>query len=382
MASTAVETSVFMWGDRRSSEHDIKAMARALADSGVVDSLSIPDHMVNLIPPSLWTPEHAPLAALVDDPDSLMDAVVMGMLAHAGAPELHLNFCGDPVRRSPADWCQLMWSLSSVLDGKVRFQFGPGEAKNLNPYGHKRAQGLARFEDLLKISKALWDADKPIDYIGNHWELQQAYLGSAKSHRPQIWSMGTGPKQLELATTYCDGMTGSIPNVWTTPAHAKAEIDQIKAMLVDKGRDPAQIGFGAFCMVICHEDPVVIDRALDNPIIRWLAAVVGRLKSPAEFRKDGIEPATPEGWLYFQKLLPYATSAAFADDVVSKSSRRMAEASFLYGDAASIATQIRGYADAGITAINLMDFAPLVLQPADAMRSLERMIAICATLKG
>ena len=166
MTRRSVETSVLIWGDRHIPERMIMEQARALDASGVVDSLTIPDHMVNLIPPSLWTPENTPLANVLGDPDSLMDAVVMGMIAHAAAPKLHLNFAGDPVRKSPADLCQLMWSMASITEGRVRFQFGPGEIKNLNPYGHKRSEGLARFEDLLRISHALWEAKGPIDYAG------------------------------------------------------------------------------------------------------------------------------------------------------------------------------------------------------------------------
>lgn len=382
MSNQPVETSVFAWGDRHLPAQVIQHQASTLQASGVVDSLSIPDHMVNLIPPSLWTTDHTPMARILKDPDSLMDAVVMGMLAHSAAPGLHLNFCGDAVRKSPADLCQLMWTMAAITQGRVRFQYGPGEAKNLNPYGHKRAQGLARFEDLLRMSHALWHADGPIDLIGNHWEFKQAYLGGAKTHRPEIWSMGTGPKQVELATTFCDGLTASIPNVWTTPDHARTEIDQIKQALIQKGRDPESVGFGAFSMIICHEDPAVVSRALDNPIIRWLSAVVGRLKSPEEFRKEGIEPATPDGWVYFMKLLPYATAPDFVAEVLAKASRRMAERSFICGSPAQVADQISAFLSAGITSVNLMDFAPLILEPDDSAKSLERMIQVCSRLKG
>ena len=381
MTKRTADTSIILWGDRHLPGHMIMDQARAMEASGVVDWASFPDHMVNFIPPSLWTPENTPMATVLGDPDSLQDATIMGTLTHVAAPKLKLSFASDSVRKGPAELCQLMWSMASVTEGRARFQFGPGEVKQCKPYGHNRAQGLARLEDLLKISKALWESDGPIDHVGNHWEMKQAYLGGAKPYRPEIWTMGSGPKQVDLTTTYCDGISASAPIVWTDAAHARTEIEKIKQMLVEKGRDPDAFGFGAFCTVIAHEDAELVNRALDNPIIRWLSAIVGRV-NPAEWRKEGIEPATPEGWAYFMKFLPYETSPEFVQEVIAKTTRKMAEKSYFYGNSAQVAAQLQEYVDAGVTWICIVDYTAMVLEPADAAMSLGRMIDICARLKG
>lgn len=380
MKTAKAETSIILWGDRHLPGHTIMEQARQIEASGAVDWVSLPDHMVNFIPPSLWTAENTPMATVLKDPDSLQDSVIMGTLAHAAAPNLKLSFAGDSVRKGPADVTQLMWSMASVTEGKARFQFGPGEAKQCRPYGHNRAQGLARLEDLLKITTALWETPGPIDHVGNHWEMKRAYLGGAKPYCPEIWSMGTGPKQLDLATSYCDGISASVPIVWTTPDHAREEIGKLKQMLRDKGRDPDAFGFGAFCTILAHEDSAVIDRALDNPLIRWLSAIVGRV-NPAEWLKEGITPATPEGWTYFMKFAPYDTRPEFVQEVVARTTREMAEKSYLYGTPAEVAEQLAAYVDAGVNWVCLVDYTAMVLEPADAASSLARMTEICAHIK-
>jgi phthiodiolone/phenolphthiodiolone dimycocerosates ketoreductase len=378
---SSVVTSMLVWGDRHLPPHAIMDQARTIAATGVVDELTLPDHMSNFVPPSLWTVETTPMAAVLSDPDSLHDAYVMGALAHAAAPELSMSFATDAIRRPPAEMCQTMMSLANVLEGRARFFFGAGEAKQCRSFGHKRAQGLARQEDLLRIFDALWRADGPISHVGNHWEMKNAFLGAERSYKPEIWCMGTGPKQLELATTYCDGISSTSPGTWISPEHAGVEIERIQGLVAAKDRDPAAVAFGNFLPLIVHDDPDVVDRVLDNQIARWIGGIIGRL-NPGEWRKEGIEPATPEGWTYYMRFAPYLTDPTFVEEVLSKVTRRMVELSFIYGSPPEVADEIQRYVDAGVTWVCLADFTALALDPEDAARQPGRTIDVAARLKG
>jgi phthiodiolone/phenolphthiodiolone dimycocerosates ketoreductase len=375
-----LSTSIMLWGDRHFPSSSLPEQARALAASGAVDELTLPDHLVNLIPPSLWTTDNTPMAAVLRDVDSLHDTFVMGALARAAAPELGLTFVTDAIRRGPAEICQTMLTYAAITGGRARFMFGAGEAKQCRSYGHKRSQGLARQEDLLRIFDALWKADGPIDHDGNHSVMKQAFLGAAKTHRPEVWALGTGPKQLDLATSLCDGVGSLAPFAWPTPERAAAEIAAIKATLERKGRDPDAFGFGLHVAAIIHDDPDVLDRALDNPIVRWTAAIFGRI-NPGDWRAEGIEPATPEGWNYYMHYAPYLTPQAFIDEVLVRASREMAEKAFIVGDARSVAACVQEYVDAGVNWIGMNDLSPLLGGPEDAAGSLGRMIEVCASLK-
>src|SRR5258708_40352462 len=62
-------------------------LCRAVHGSGVVDNLFMWDQMTNFWPPHLWTPENAPMAAVVPDLDSYAHAVAMGAYALAPPPQ-------------------------------------------------------------------------------------------------------------------------------------------------------------------------------------------------------------------------------------------------------------------------------------------------------
>ena len=376
-----VDTAIILTGDRFMPPSAVAAQAKMLQDSGVVDYLEMGDQLVSFFPSKLWTPANAPLAKLIPDIDSCSDVFVMAAYCLAHAPKLKLTISTDSIRRGPAEFVQTMLTLANITGGNAMFQIGGGEVKQAKPYGWKRAEGLGRMEDLFKIFHALFEANEPIDFQGNYTTLTRASLGSAKQHRPVIWGLGGGPKLMDLVTTFCDGLSASAPSVWSTPDEAHEAISGIKAILKTKQRDPEKFGFGVYIPVLIHEDANAIDRALDNPLIRWFAATTGRVE-PADFRKEGMEPAVPDGWTYFQKMLPHDTSAEFIAEVLGKTTRKMAERSFLYGTAAQVAEQIRPYIDAGVNWVMPFDCTSLTLQPDDAMKGLQRNIDVCAQLKG
>ena len=122
--------------------------------------------------------------------------------------------------------------------------------------------------------------DNPISHEGNHWTLDKAFLGAAKQHRPQIWGLGGGPKILDLSTSYGDGFAGAAPCVWATPDDAAEYIGNLKKQVASKGKDPDQYRVGALCPVLVHEVEAVLDRALDNKVVRWIGAIFGGYATP------------------------------------------------------------------------------------------------------
>ncbi|MFM2100028.1 MAG: hypothetical protein RLZZ366_1567, partial [Pseudomonadota bacterium] len=236
-------------------------------------------------------------------------------------------------------------------------------------------------EDLFRAFHAFLDTDGPIDMDGNVWKLQKAYLGAAKKYRPKIWGLGGGPKLMDLSTTYCDGVSAAAPCVWAAPEQAREEIAEIKKTLVAKGRDPEQFGFGIFCPVLLHEDKNVIDRALDNPLTRWMTSTYGRI-NPADWAKEGLESPVPLDWTYYMKMLPYDTSAEFREEVLRKSTRQTAEKGLFAGTPAEVAAILQKYVDAGVNWVLPVDYMPLMLTPEDAATALNRSIEVCAHLKG
>src|SRR5581483_1857040 len=92
----------------------------------------------------------------------------------------------------------------------------------------------------------------------------------------RLWALGGGPKLLDIATSYADGVTSLTPGVWATPDHTHDVITGVKQQLEGKGRDPEAYDFALWGACLIHEDEELIEQACQNPTVRWLAAMVGR----------------------------------------------------------------------------------------------------------
>src|SRR5436305_1940274 len=85
-----LQMAPILWGDRHAPPQAIVGQAQALEQSGVADYIVMSDHLVNFVPPQLWTQDNTPLPAVLSDPDSLDDPFVMATYAKAHAPSLNV----------------------------------------------------------------------------------------------------------------------------------------------------------------------------------------------------------------------------------------------------------------------------------------------------
>lgn len=374
------QTSAFLWGDRHFPPAVVAQQAKALQASGVVDFMSQSTQMGSFVPPQLWTTENAPMAALLRDPDSLHDAFLMTSYAHAAAPDLGISLLTDGLRIGPAQLTQMLLTLAHMAEGNMVVHVGGGEVKQTGPFGYKRSRGIKSLADFAQIFDKFCTSDGPFDFEGNHWTMQQAFLGSARPHRPRIHAMGSGPMLLDVATSHCDGLSSAAPCAWGTPEEAAEIIAAVRKDVESKGRDPEVFTFGIFCPVLIHEDENVLDKALDNPIVRWIAATFGRIQG-SDWAKTGLPSPTPDGWAYFKDFLPKSTPTAFIDDVLAKTTRAHAEVGYLWGTPEQVAAKLLAYVEAGVSFVAPADYLPVVCDPEDAALGLGRSIACLAAVK-
>jgi len=376
-----VRTAVPIPLDRRFPATDIASLAQAYEASGVVDDVLLWDQLSWFFPPSLWTPENTPLAAVNDDAHSFPDVFVLGGYLLRAAPKLGAVISTDAVRRGPTELMQTMLTVADMTGGNAIFQIGAGEAKQTKPFGWKRSQGLKRLEDLFKITRAYWEIPGTIDFEGHHWTLKNASVGSARGHRPKIWALGGGPQLLDLATTYADGMAYLAPNAWDTPERAHAEITKLKAQLEEKGRDPETFEFGMWVQAVLHEDPDAITEAIDNPLMRWMAANFGRVNLH-DWEALGVESALPPDYHYAMHLLPLEVTAEEAQRVVERVSPEQQRLSWMAGTPREVGELLKQYAEAGVTWFSIADVLPMTIPPDDPADALRRTIEVCSVLRG
>jgi phthiodiolone/phenolphthiodiolone dimycocerosates ketoreductase len=380
MPSPALELDAPIGLSRYIPATAIAQTARAYEASGVIDSVSVWDQLVFFHPRSLWTTENTPMAAVMPDIDSFPDAFLTLAYASCAAPGLGTSIATDAVRRSPAELLQSMLTLQNMTGGRSTLQLGAGEIKQCKPYGWKRKEGLARMQDILRAMKALYDADGPIDFEGQHWNFDQAWIGNAKPARPRVWGLGGGPKLLDVTTRFADGFSTMAPTVAYSSERWAEMIDSLRTMVAERDRDPDAFDFALFpCALLIHEDENVIDRALENPILKWMTACWGRINQ-TDWLKEGMAPPRPD-WHYALKLLPTTISDGERDEVLANTTRAHCEKTWIYGTPAQVAEQLQPYVDLGTRWMHLADTLPLVIDPEDGQNTIARTIEVARIIK-
>jgi phthiodiolone/phenolphthiodiolone dimycocerosates ketoreductase len=212
-----IEVAVPFFADRHLPPQAAGPFAQALAQSGVVDFFQSWDQLTSWWPACLWNEETTPLARVLRDCDSFQDAFVSAAFACAAAPGLGLAVSTDALRRGPAELAQTALTLADATQGRAVLMLGAGEIKQAKPFGYKRSEGLARMEDVLRAMPMLYGATEPVDFDGNIWKFQQAWIGGRAEHRPRVLAMGGGPKLIDMAARYADGFVSMMPFAFSTP---------------------------------------------------------------------------------------------------------------------------------------------------------------------
>jgi phthiodiolone/phenolphthiodiolone dimycocerosates ketoreductase len=377
---TRLEVSIPFSGSRYLPPQAAGQFAQALEASGVVDHFQAWDQLTSWYPQALWRPEIAPAAAMIGDCDAFQDAFVSAAFAAAMTTDLGVAVSTDALRRGPAEILQTMLTLSDGVGRPAICMLGAGELKQALPFGYRRAEGLDRLEDTLRIMTLLLDKPGLVDHDGHQWKYQGAWIGGAKPHRPRFLAMGGGPRLMQIAAELADGFVTIAPFAFASPEQYAEAVTSVRRDLERRGRDPEAFTFGLWHAALITEDGEDVDRLLDNPLLRFFAAMAGRLDQKA-WAAEGVEAVFPDDWHYALKLLPAALSDAEVESVVARTSRRMVERSYTIGSPKEVAETMAAYTDAGATYHSVCDMAPFVRPLETAASALAAQIESCRLLK-
>jgi phthiodiolone/phenolphthiodiolone dimycocerosates ketoreductase len=345
-----------------------------------VDYLWLFDEFSGWFPPDLWTAANTPAAPLMD-PNSTYDPFVLGGYAAAHAPTMGLRLTTDAVRAAPAELLRKMMSLANATSGKTAIAIGAGDLRQAKPFGHKRSEGLARMEDLFRLMHLLYERDEPISFEGNHWIFENASLGTSRpQNRPEFWALGGGPRLLDIAARYADGLEAAVPQAIVTPERYADTVKLMRHKVEHVGRDPEAFGFGIWLICIIHEDDSVIDRIVDNPLMKYFAAQFGRFNTD-DWTAEGEQSVMAPGYHYALHWQPSGQTSDEIGRITASVPHSMARKAFATGSPAEISSMLGAYRDAGANFVGIIDLAPLVLGPAAAQNSLQRAADMLRNLK-
>ena len=380
MSTQPPRTCVSAMLDRSQSPALAASLATSFEASGVVDDFFAGDILVSWWPNCLWVPENTPLAEAIQDVDSWHDAFLLAAIAASATERLGVAISTDAIRRGPAELMMTMLTLASATDGNATVFLGAGEYKQCDPFGHKRSEGLARTEDLLRIFRLFWASDEPFDHDGNVWKLKKAWLGLSRPHRPKFFAMGGGPKLIDLAARYADGWVTDVPGVFSTPEQYADAVADVRRKVESYGRDPEEFAFGMTPPCLIHDDAGRVDEAYTNPLMQFFAAGFGRLNQ-GDWEKEGIQSVFPRDWHYSLKLYPPAMSPEEVHDICRRTPKQLVEKSVLSGTTKEVASTLGDYAEAGATWVLPFDLMPALLPPDEAQAAIGHVIEVCRLVK-
>jgi phthiodiolone/phenolphthiodiolone dimycocerosates ketoreductase len=376
-----VQTAVNYWPSRFLAPQAAAGFAQQLEAAPGVDWFQTWDQLVSFMPQGLWREDVTPMAAVSSDCDSYFNAAMIAMLAANATTTLNITTTLDAVRSGPAELLQQMLTLAATTEARVALQLGAGELKQCKPFGYKRSQGLSRMEDIYQIVRKMLAGQGLVSHEGNHWSYQDAWIGNHYPKIPELWALGGGPKLIDIATSYADGFMSMTPSAFSTPEAWGAQVETVHEQLEAKNRDPAEFTCGFWPFVLCYETDEQRQRLFDSPIVKWMAAVFGRLHH-GDWEQEGEQLIFPPDWHYALRMLPHAMTQAEVDHVVEQVTPTMIEKSYFVGTPAEIAAQLRPWVEAGADFIAPSDLAPAVFKPEEQEAVMGRIIDLCGHLKG
>lgn len=374
-----LRTSMSFGVDRSMDPRLAVSFAQTIAESGAIDEIMCWDQVQGWWHDSLHTAENSPMSALCPDPNSFHDAFALAAMI-AATTDIGVAISSDAIRRGPGELMMNMMTLAGATEGRATLMLGAGEVKQVRPLGYKRAEGLARLEDFFRARELFMNSDGPFDFEGNHWKMKGAWLGASRPHSPKILAMGGGPQLLDMATKYADGITTIVPMVFSHIEDWENYVKTTDQQLEDNGRDPDGFEYSLWVPCMLHEDPAVLEKAYDNPVVRTVAAVFGRLNQ-RDWAREGLSPVFPEDWHYALKYIPANQTAEEAKDIADRTSPAMVQKGLMCGSPDDVAERVKPWVEAGANHVMFFDIMNLILPIEEAMTASQRSIDVSRRLK-
>jgi probable F420-dependent oxidoreductase len=179
--------------------------------------------------------------------------------------------------RSPVHLAKSLATLDQLSGGRLDVGVGLGGNTKVYPgYGITAARRVARFNEGLRLMRALWTEPR-VTFAGEFWQLENAALEPKPVQRPHppLWLGGHHPDALRRAVGWAAGFMGAGSASTATFA---GEVELLRGFLAEARRDPATLDVGKRVYVAVDRDRERAGRRLAE----YFGAFYGRPQLAAE----------------------------------------------------------------------------------------------------
>src|SRR3981081_4673268 len=241
------------------------------------DSYWLPDHLNAFLPRAVMTPKYSGIARLVPDADAFLEPwTTLGSLAgrHRFSRTRFGTCVTDTGRRNPAVTAQAAATLHLITRGRAILGIGTGEREGNEPYGVDWSKPVARFEEGVPPSGALWNSNgQLVSRDSEFFPLRNAIftLPPVKGTWPQIWIASHGPRMLRATGRYADAW---FPVAIFSPERYADGLQQVQAAAATATRDPHSIIAANTQFVVTGRSSAEVEEALDSVAVRAYALLL------------------------------------------------------------------------------------------------------------
>ena len=178
--------------------------------------------------------------------------------------------------RSPVQLAKGLATLDQLSGGRLDVGIGLGGNPKIYPaFGISAARRVARFNEGLRLMRALWTEPR-VTFAGEFWQLEDAAMEPKPLQRPHppLWVGAHHPDAFRRSIGWATGFMGA--GSATTATFAQ-EVALLRKLLVEAGRDPASIDIGKRVYVAVDRDR---DRA-GRRLAEYFAGFYGRAELAA-----------------------------------------------------------------------------------------------------
>jgi alkanesulfonate monooxygenase SsuD/methylene tetrahydromethanopterin reductase-like flavin-dependent oxidoreductase (luciferase family) len=167
-------------------------------------------------------------------------------------------------------------TLDQLSGGRLDVGIGLGGNPKIYPaFGISAARRVARFNEGLRLMRALWTEPR-VTFAGEFWQLEDAAMEPKPLQRPHppLWVGAHHPDAFRRSIDWATGFMGA--GSATTATFAQ-EVALLRRLLAEAGRDPASIHIGKRVYVAVDRDR---DRA-GRRLAEYFAGFYGRAELAA-----------------------------------------------------------------------------------------------------